>query len=180
MSETKAMTKREAIFWAATNQEKAVMIAADVIKRLDSRKLEAETGDYISLYIFEAAKDEPLNKVLDSLEDACQVCALGGLFYCSIMLGDQIDTIDLLGEYNNYILASALKEDLLPIFGADQLSLIESAFEVYHIVTVDSIYKRYSPEISRALAFGRRYNSADERMRAIMSNIIRNKGIFKP
>lgn len=121
---------------------------------------------------------------------ACKACALGGMFACAVGRADKLT----LAAYN--VSRSNLTGYLGEFFSQTQLDLIETAFEC-------SAYGscREEPEDSdsgptdegqRAIDFGEEHtavfddegmfkSSGDEdRMRAIMGNIIANGGEFRP
>jgi hypothetical protein len=177
--------------------QQRVAIAKDVLKWIDIGKITATSGTYLDI-----ESDEHVGVYKDVLwTDAyyrgeidaqeaflrpgakCNVCALGGLFACTVARANNID----LRAVNNAG-QSRMHEYLAPYFSERQLILIESAFERSDFRRKDEKYKldQYGeyqfvpdPEVERAvhLAYA---SDPDDRMIAIMNNIIANGGEFRP
>lgn len=115
----------------------------------------------------------------------CSVCAMGG-----IMVGLTLRKNSLsLGELNQFDNEEEKSRKLLDIFTPMQIALIEAAFE--------GSYTRFSSRLARsfyniqeedinekvlakAIKFYAIYDEDSDRLKAIMKNIIENKGLFKP
>ena len=161
-----------------TQRKKAVQIAEDVLAQLKSRKYVAETGVYAAINgaVEEVPSDNwsgyetvPVVKSLRTFlkkhakKQSCHVCALGACFLANVERRNKVETSD---EYVRYEIA----ENLSSIFSPDQMDEIESAFEV----------SAHHGGSLAAVVFGRRYDTDDKRLRAIMRNIIKNNGEFIP
>lgn len=147
----------------ATRAEKAVTLAKDVLAQLKSKKLIATRGVYLDDEIWTMMSEregEQLQPLLEPLEE-CQVCALGSLFVAKVA---RYNKFECQGDASSYDLRAALKG----YFGEQQLFDIETAFECSATGNCDM----------RAVTFGRRYDDDEERLAAIMRNIVRNKGAF--
>jgi hypothetical protein len=108
----------------------------------------------------------------------CGCCALGAIFvsaverFNGVRVGVNMDSCRVFGFDD-------IKRPLRRFFSAEQMKLIEIAFEVgggYFL------HKKFKPaELGLAARnFGFRYDDPEQRMVAIMRNIIRNDGEFKP
>lgn len=147
-----------------------VRIAKDVIKLLKSKHIEATHGTYIALGRSGGEYPDPLKQLDQVIEQNkgrsnCQVCAIGALLVADVMLRDKMMVKDI-GS------GSGLKQRLRRHFGLGQLGLIESAFE--------GSMMGYSHDCYKAIDFGRQHKRGLNRLKAIMRNIIRNRGNFKP
>lgn len=159
-----------------TKAEMRVRIAKDVLAQVKADRLTPREQSYL---IFRGAlpvdshgyiSNEDVD-VRDTLKGAkCQVCALGALFVaavdrfnecqlpaCRLSVGNRLDLTDYLAK----------------AFSATQMDAIEAAFEgqSYAHGDRDRVYN------SR---FVDAYDDSTERLRAIMRNIVRNGGTFRP
>lgn len=145
----------------ARQKKMAVLLAKDVLKRLKKRyyKVLRENG-YARFDRSKAWLDgkvnpgDDLQKALPKLKD-CEICALGGLFLSYVALKDKVK-VNRGGEISGIEVRDLLAKQI----GRDQMgwgydpSPIEQAFE-------DST------------------GSPRQKLRQIMRNIIRNKGVYK-
>lgn len=170
----------------------AVDLAKDVLRLLKAKKFIPESMVYMTIPI------ELVNKFGgQSLQDVmkkkrykpCTVCALGSLFLAHIdkfneadipttsrtnyRFGDQHDI-----TFNNqeYMISR-----LSPFFTKRQLLLIEHAFEGRKVNIRPTEYIADSPDaINAAEYFHKQYKTPKKRLEAIMRNIIKNDGKFRP
>lgn len=162
--ELKKIGDRNRRFNKMTPERKRITIAKDTIAALKTKKIIAETGEYLgSSYRLNGDK-LPNNY-------RCSACALGSMF-----VGLTTRVKDLSVKKPEAVL-SALHIELKPYFSRIQLYAIEAAFEYRRIM--------HTYIIGSALAtcchlFGSSYPDDDERLVAIMQNIIDNNGEFKP
>jgi hypothetical protein len=196
----KRIAKRNSAFDKASPARKRIIIAKDVIKQLELKKLIAKTGVYfvpgnfkrVSAHLFdidtelEGFKNKELQEVIK--KNTCTVCALGSMFACHIRINDNYklseNNISKLSGNNRHTPQDEMHE-LLKYFGHRQLALIEIAFEISSSIGRSSGEFDEDDEgdemlISRALNFGVKYKTAHTRLKGIMKNIIKNKGEFKP
>lgn len=172
------MPVKNAKFWALPKEEKRIAIAKDVIKWLKEDKLVPKAGAFY--LILKDQKDRgKLDKILREQED-CQVCALGACFVGMVDLGDKLNFSDvfgsnfIVGTTNNIVDEYQMRRWLEKVFSTSQLIMIEKAFE----------YKLYGSDseitFKKEVDFGANYKNDTDRLLAIMKNIIKNRGTFKP
>lgn len=99
----------------------------------------------------------------------CSVCALGALFIGSV---DKFNKLNFDFKGQDYQDREKILTNLNSSFSQEQLVLIEYAFECW----LDPDTKKPGPPA----IFGSRYSNDTTRLRAIMNNIITNKGTFIP
>jgi len=187
---TKKATKtvvKEKSFSKLTKAEKRVAIAKDVLKWIKVGMIRPEHDGYFEM-------DDKLKTKIDSIEGkkelqellpgtTCNVCAKGALFIADIMKRDNFTTKNL-----SFIGNCTIVKRLDGIFSENQLNLIETAFEKNIIhdnkdllsYKNDEGYYHNSSLGQKAIDFGNKYDEPEERLIAIMKNIIKNKGTFKP
>lgn len=155
-------------------RRKAVAVAKDVLKWVSPSR--AATGHYIFEPLAERVEQREGNfsrlspkaqaKVAQKTK-TCSVCALGACF---------ISTIAKYGGpgFGSYIQdtfnVDSMRATLHEVFSDEQLNEIETAYE-------KNLSFRGS---QKAESFGCRYVTDIGRLRAIMRNIIANKGVFIP
>lgn len=184
---TKAKNKR---FWALQKRDQRVAVARDVIELLESKKIIAERGTYVKINTHEDIQNQKMDTLLAKPDITCICCGLGALFTGVVDMGDKVNVSDVFKNeewwgrsefYGNQIDDSKMREKLREVFSPDQLGLIESAFEGKLFRDNEG---KTSPEFEKlrrfATAFGKRYKNDEERMKAIMKNIIKNRGTFRP
>jgi hypothetical protein len=145
-------------------------IAKDVLALLKAKKLEALSGMYCSIGDTKKSLDEyhDLQEVLHEKGVVCDVCALGGMM---AGFAYQHDNTPVQWRYDQEDTIA----NLLPVFGEEQLVLIENAFEAHRRAG----YPPSDEEIETARRFGLRYKTDDKRLKAICENIIAY-GKFRP
>lgn len=148
-----------------------IKVISDVITLLKGKKLiKAKQGTYINLpdnHLSKYDNREQLNTALEA-GPRCEVCGIGAIFVTTISLNDQYSV----GDAGMSINREEMVDYLRKWFSADQLGLIESAFERSARGQGDADYK--------AAEFGNMYPSPTKRLIAICENIIKNKGKFVP
>lgn len=184
-----------------TKAEKRVEIAKDVLKQIKANKYIPTSGiwvmdsdgyeveDLISYarQVAEEADAVDLKKdVICKLNGTCSVCALGSLFVSAI---DKFNHTKLNPGYRVDWTESEDSEynPLLKWFSAKQLLLIETTFEGGHggwaneamYILSKKEFESWEESILPAIyAYCNKYPDANIRLKAIMNNIIRNKGTF--
>ena len=157
--------------------EKAMLLAVakDVLKLLAEYKLGVQCGRYLDASLPDELDDiaysdwdkVALQKAVPKIARFCTVCAKGAMVLAHLHLFDGIKILP--GNYGTGDRATEL-------FGT-QGHLIEAAFECSNVSTE---LDNDDPSVSAAIRFGSQYSNNRRRMRAIMQNIVRNNGVFKP
>lgn len=175
------IAKNNLAFAKLSPAAKRVMLAADVLEQIRIKRLKPISQQYIVGGItYKAGRNVA--------EDGCKACAIGAMFVCAVDKPNfKIDLVDgfpysevSTDDHMEGVEWSNMRDALSSYFTVEQLGLIESAFECTmkrasayfaDVLTLD--------QFTKAQKFGRKYKVAN-RMIAIMKNIIRNKGTFKP
>lgn len=129
-------------------------------------------------------KGKDLQKVL-TLEflkqNNCEVCQRGALLLSTIRKENsfKVEYIEDLSDVDNGSFDPESKGDkrLLKLFSAEQIAMMESAFEGCFF---NNEIHTNCHKLSKAIEFGELYKEARERQIAILKNAIKNNGIFKP
>ncbi len=171
-------------FNALGRKERKVFIAEDVLKQL--RKLNVSENNYFSMNkMLSEYRGKELKDVLPKIRQKCHVCALGACFLSVVSIVDDFkiceDTVDtccfsLSLTDDSWIDIESMSGHLKKVFTEREMALIEAAFER---MLVQDVFPEADPAVAKAISFGLSYSDPKERLRAIMKNIIKNKG-FKP
>jgi len=195
----KLIAENNAAFKKATKAQKRVMIAQDVLAQIKAKRYVAESGRWVVPTFSENFCNtddypgrESVQQLFASKEiESCNVCALGGLFMSCTNLNnhttyDQFnDQSEDIGSLIGY--EEGLSNELDVFFSKNQLTLIEIYFEDgngYFSIdneTVDTgshFYK--SIDFDHVNSFNDKYQYDDDRLKAIMKNIVENNGTFVP
>ena len=160
---------------AFTKMNKArrrVALAKDVIARLDAKLIAPYSGS-----LFTPSTKWKLLDVNNSLQEnlntrECSACAKGALI-CSWVGNFNHYSKEEFGRFNYDFQSGpeAYPKELIDLFGTEQLSIIEREFE----------QSQYSWCVVKDSNFESNYDSPYYKdLRAIMENIIKNKGTFIP
>jgi hypothetical protein len=183
-----AVDDKNAKFAALGAAKKRVAIARDVLKWIGTGKLVPTAGTYLSSRVYNPEQGYYADERRDETRvdgGKCSACALGALFACKV---EQVGGIHDFWQVRTH---AKLHDGLSDYFSAEQLWAIESAFEqsFFFPDTYSSPWRTgYVGDEKQEYAYKcvqfcenlpDRYNDA-VRMRAIMKNIIRNKGTFVP
>lgn len=135
-----------------------VVIARDLIARLDAKEFVAKSGTYFDVRLTPKELADKSTEVRDLLKHkVCKGCQIGGLFLCAVDRHNKLS----IGNFGNPTYnESGMREYLRTFFSDRQLNEVEKAFEQWE--EFDD-WKVRQPA---------------DRMRAIANNIIRNKGRF--
>lgn len=184
--------------------KKRVAIARDVLAQIGSR-LRVTQGTYLSSQqLIKARKSRGVTKSTQIQElfgkiETCNVCAKGALFICGIDKANKLKIADLETDatHHGQFYGTDVTNYLERFFDARQLELIESTFEITDMSkeTLSRQSERDwedepSDDIADAIEFGNLFREdaydedsevdTDALLRAIMENIIVNKGTFRP
>jgi hypothetical protein len=197
--------RRNKVFTAASPAQKRVLIAKDVIKQIKAKRFIAARGSWLRLYdkydnniagMFGQIL-EPDTQIqamfLSGAAPTCECCALGGIMMACTLYNNNQTVEDLTSDSNigrNIRRGTAFSNGLHRFFSRQQLALIECAFEAGRgefFVNLDSTFSRSSllqnvafNTLNLALDYEKAYPKADKRMIAIMQNIVKNNGTFRP
>ena len=141
-----------------SRNEQRVVIAKDLILRLDAKKFIAITGTYFRVPLTDKEAADGSIEVRDLLKQkTCRGCQIGGMFLCAVDRHNKLslDEIEFLNNND-----AGMREYLRQFFSDMQLQELEAAFERW------DEFKEWDVE------------RAEDRMRSIAQNIIRNKGRF--
>lgn len=173
------MTKKK-----PTKAELRVEVAKDVLKHLKTLRVLAG-NTYVWSRNSYVDFDKPSQAIARDLQkNGCEVCALGACFLSLVALKNEFD-FDGKTIFTRHEITNRLRS----VFSDAQMDLIEEAFEWdVEATTCGAKEKRLN-------AFACKYRNnntysdtlrsrdvvcSDRRLRAIMKNIIKNKGTFKP
>lgn len=162
---------------AIEKKKRLVVIARDIVKQLKLKRFIASPGTYFYVPDLSSSAEWMNGKDFQAElqpKKHCEVCALGAMFISYV---DKYDSIS--GSSINRV-----PQKMREIFGSTQTSQIEAVFEGFRNrgITKTPLFQRYwgeTEESRDALDESEKFHPTD-RMLAIMRNIIRNKGEFKP
>lgn len=171
--------------------KRRMAIAEDVLASLEVEAIRANTGSFVRLdldTLNSVEAGQQLQPTFLNPELSCSVCALGACFVSAVKLGNDFcvteDHID-----NNQLPFSDINDTLSKYFSAAQMQLIEIAFEEgrgwwkldsHKLVVTEGQFRAAQRFGSNAYASGNYYYGPTNKLKAIMKNIIDNKGTFKP
>ncbi len=190
-------------FSKLTKAEKRVRIAKDAIKQLNLKVFISTPGRYVNIEAKEGCEIERFNDLKSQLPNTvCEVCAKGALFIAEISERNNISLREADSSRSTEI-----TKRLNYLFSKNQLDLIETAYELTPIIdsnpflviynnnlnTENEYGDRLSPsdfirknkenlteDCIKAIKFGNKYRNDTNRLLAILENIIKNKGEFRP
>lgn len=167
-----------------SESDQRVAIAKDVIAQVDQKRFHASQGTY--LWVNED-KIEPGVPIADQIAgQACRVCALGALFVSKVESVNGVTPQDLASitkivRYNWAALCQTeMAKYLSDIFSKKQLQQIECAFEIDYDGCSCGLQDLTLDEKERAASFGDEFPESNNRLLAIMKNIVGNDGEFIP
>jgi hypothetical protein len=157
--------------------EQRIAIAKDALAQLRAEMYLAESGTYIGSEL-----TDELDQQCDDDRDGakpfllksktpCRVCAKGALFLSTVRRYNKASVRDVMCD--NMLVAEN-------IFGHKQFDLIEAAFERWDHTVAYLEDKDESVVPLDVQNFGAAYTDDTDRLVAILENIIKNKGTFKP
>lgn len=142
-------------FDVLTSEQKAVAVAKDVLKNL--KALRCVSGNtYIErpdLLPMKIKPEDSAQKHIEYFTKRCKVCALGACVISYVRLYNDV----LVKDFRGY---SIICDKLFPVFGRS-MHTIEHAFE-------------------QGVGLKNHYDDDNQRLRAIMLNVVKNKGKFVP
>lgn len=171
----------------AVMKRRAVAVAEDVLVSLKVMNI------YRTGYLTANSVGDVINSNKGSKQQAqalkkhCTVCALGACFLSAVSISNRFNFKDELylsgngGGGSLQLEGSKITGRLQSVFTAHQMALIENAFELGKGPLISQQEQDIDAELVYASkTFGRRYKNSKDRLRAIMKNIVKNGGEFKP
>lgn len=182
----KRVRDRERRFKQMTPEGKRVAIAKDVIEAIADEFIQPTEGTYLAIngnHDAMTIDNVGATQIQDLLtaQESCTACAIGAMFVCAVLRADSL-TVKQFDRYAEYLdpcflnRGSKMAKFLKEFFSPTQIALIESALECSEMGPMYVGAKAYN----EAVSFGMRYLSTKSRLKAIMANIIKNGGEFKP
>jgi hypothetical protein len=191
------IARRNKAFAAAATAEKRVLIAKDVLAQIKAKRFAAAHGVWVDAankplsaapgYIHIAAPIDDKFSETDSVRELfiagdiqrCRCCALGALFMSCTLYNNKTTVEDFVEEiswdFGEIVDNGQFKNQLTSFFSRAQLKLIESVFE-----SENGVFDVGTDDRKRDLvdAWSHKFRQPEDRLVAIMQNIIRNKGTF--
>lgn len=170
MSETKTTEQLNAEFDAMTREQKQVAVASDALLMLNAGRLIAADGIYChsaSGRDFQDIAGEGATDLQQAFaKTACKVCAKGAIFVALVSRANHapIRTFAMRERIDDELMVDRITD----VFDEAQADLIEDCFEGFGVAG------------SFGDTYWNQFDDYDERLRAILENIIRNNGTFKP
>ncbi len=170
----------------ATKSEKRVIIAKDALSQIRSGNFEAEASIWADVHgDFDLDSTCSAQEQLLKSDVSCNGCALGSILVSAIRLSNQVSVDEFDELTNQKTLGEQIEKNNVPtindIFTKSQLILIENAFEgCSGYFRHNNKTLNYSERLSnRIYKFTSKYLDMNDRLIAILENIIRNNGTFK-
>ena len=127
-------------------------------------------------------------QVCDMLEGVeCKVCGIGAAFVAAVRRADDLTLHEFIAEQdafdtreNPLYRDSVMRKYLRRYFSARDVALIECAFEENDRHAIHEGIEPSHPDVQSAVLFGENFDTDEDRLIAIMQNIIDNGGRFRP
>lgn len=162
--------KANTVYKRSTPAQRRVLIAKDALNQIAANKMIARCGVWTDVRVGGSdvidEAQEPLQPILHRPDTKCHCCGVGAIFLGYVRLNNNAKVDD--GWYY---------EDMRRVTGwpADNLRHIEIAFEK----GCGRHEEMRNANDRKAREFGLRYEEPEDRLIAILKNIVRN-GLFKP
>lgn len=177
------IARRERLFQRASNAERRVLIAKDVLRMLREKKVRTTHRAFLNPCRsgVTLGTDGFQQQFLAGKFPKCSVCGIGSLMLSCILFNNEATYAEVyasgyMGGLANDIHRRTVPGGLHKYFSSDQLKLIENAFERGH----GAFEYSSVPNKNRAIAFGNKHGSDIARLIAVMKNIIKHTGTFVP
>lgn len=179
----KIIAKRNAEFEAASPEQKRILILKDMKKWLKAGRFVPTSGTFVTFDYYEATDlldNEDIQQAFLSKKLAeCAVCLVGAVCLSTILYVDSFKGKDLHHDTDIFCppnKGNKASKILRTYFSLNQLRLMELAFEIG-----DGWFRKAKTiEEKAAVEFGTKYYSDQDRILAIINNMLKNSGIFKP
>ena len=171
------MAVKQKTYKQMSRKEKKIAIAKDVIANIHLKNLNIQSGNaymdsgeiYVEDDLEVLCKYLPSEKVAELLRPKCEFCARGAMMICKVAKFNNYEF------HSGYIDQDATTEALKDAFSEDELEDIEAAFELWadcsgRVISLpDNVIENWESIVG-----------AEDRLLAIMQNIIDHDGKFKP
>jgi hypothetical protein len=196
-----SIAKKNKRFKAMTKPEQRVAIAKDVIAQIKLKRIKALPLTYLvtnptddsdirgDQILCGVADDTELQSVFKEKITSCNCCAKGAIFLAAV---ERFNNLPINWKTRpfmhggGYFSGELVTKHLGEYFSAEQLNMIEGAFEGFYLghnrTTREKIYKyatKHGCDVLGDRDENFQYETAEDRLLAIMKNIVRNKGTFK-
>lgn len=177
-------------FKGKSKSQICVMIAEDVLAQLKAKTYvptqgcwtdDKKFGGFAEYCGEKFDSDDTLKTVsacdyVNSVKN-CTVCALGSIFVSQVRLGDSIKVSSEHEAYDVFEELYTRNSPLTRYFSDEQLMLIEACFE-----GAEGMYNSELGDYEGMLsgAYELQFPKDKDRLKAIMENVVRNKGKFMP
>lgn len=182
------MAKKTPIKKKMTKKELRIAVAKDVLSALRTKKIKPAEGEFVRPSVcptdLSASK-----KVAATIQKDCVVCNLGAMFVSLVKLDNkfQFEWLEDPCSGNQEVYIRYPLPRMRDLFSAQQLILIEHAFEGPDSGYITDHFREYDPNAEvpqrlqdAAYKFYESHSDPAKRMRAVMQNIVKNEGVFKP
>lgn len=179
------IARRNKAFTSATRTQKRVLIAKDIIEQINLQKIRPMAGVWAQPYFDKGVNpdDSFQQTFLEGKVNVCQCCALGAIGVSCILFKNEVINHDVKDVTDYGDISYWEGEDVVgffEIFNKKQLDLIEFTYECGCGATNECDLDYSLETVRRARNFADRYDDSHSRLIAIMQNIIKNNGYFKP
>lgn len=179
----KTIKEKNEEFAGMSKVQKRIAIAKDVISQIRAKKFKATPGTYCELKTSQkklklSGSVELQTLLEEGAINKCNVCALGGIFMSKVSLGNKFNLNSRYDKIQTHIDDDEMISNLRGIFSELELRTIEYAFEGGDINS--SFLGKPMHFHARLRSYSKVYKKSEDRLLAIMENIINNKGKFVP
>lgn len=188
-------------FNGLSQKDKIMEVANDVIASIEMKRFRVNVGTFVSFD--KTAWDERKEKTdlwseLPALMQSCECCALGACILSFSRFQEEFKptVVDFEPDYEGdtrlrLITSNWTINRIEALFGMRMTQMVEVAFELGEGYWLDHKGEDDPEEgevgcildentFAAAVAFGKQYPDNEHRMKAIMANILQNKGDFVP
>lgn len=161
-----------------------VEIAKDVLEQLDAKYLIAKPGNYVDYRLTLNSHDDEqeIKEALDKRK-SCTACGIGSLFVCTVKKFNKIKFGDLSYGTGSSISQDDIHSYMGKYFTSFELYKIEAAFErtgsLHEFMWNTPKYRALEKAANYFNNFNGEKLKPNERLKAIMNNIIKNNGVFR-
>jgi hypothetical protein len=166
---------RNKAFAKLTPAKKRVRIAKDVLEQLDAKRIKAKPGTYLwatgnKLKVTEKDLGKDLSELTTQIK-SCDACAIGSLFLCAV---ERADALKIGEAYSNSEAEVSYTSDKFNDMSLSQHIYLRRFFPRGTLDSMEATFEKYD-----IWGEGRQLRvPAEQRLRLIMENVIRNKGEF--